>query len=336
MMTDILKIKEVIKNSQKVTIISHYSPDGDALASQLALARGLEQIEIEISLINKDPIPDAYQFLKNWECIKPLEEIPDFASVIICVDCATWERTGYLKEQLIGEKTIVINIDHHISNTNFGHLNWVDPNAAATAELIYDLLGLLQVKIDKIIATSIYTGISTDTGSFLYENTTATTHIVVADLINRGADINLVRNSYYENINISKINLLKYGLNNLSFSVDNQVCWVAFTRDVFNNANATDADGEGLINHLKSISGVEVAIIFRETTSDTIKLSFRSKKWADVNQLASKYGGGGHPRAAGCTITGNLDSVVDGVINWVVQSIAQGGTSKFGWDNKCT
>jgi len=325
MMTDILKIKEVIKNSQKITIISHYNPDGDALGSQLALARGLEQLEIETNLVNKDPIPDSYHFLKNWECIKPIEEILNLTAVIICVDCATWERTGYLKEQLIGEKTIVINIDHHISNSNFGHLNWVDPNAAATAELIYDLLGLLQVKIDQIIATSIYTGISTDTGSFLYENTTATTHTVVSDLINRGADINLVRNNYYENINLSKINLLKYGLNNLSFTADNQICWAVLNKDVFNNANAADADAEGLINHLKNISGVEVAIIFRETPSDTIKISFRSKKWADVNQLASKFGGGGHPRAAGCTITGSLDSVVDEVINWIAQSIAQGG-----------
>jgi len=323
-MEDIVKIKEVISKSKKITIISHANPDGDALGSQLALASGLEQLGIEINMINKDPIPEAYRFLKNWQYIKPKEEIA-IAPVVICVDCATWERTGYEQEQLMDDNTLVINIDHHISNSNFGHLNWVGPKAAATGELIYDLLGLLQVKIDKFIATCLYTAISTDTGSFLYENTTATTHFVVSDLINRGADISLVRINYYENISLNKIELLKYGLNNLYFAAEKQIVWTKFTQEDFSKAEATDADAEGLINYLKNISWVEIAIIFREITAENVKVSFRSKSWFDVNLLAAQFGGGGHPRAAGCTLKGPLADVVTQVIDEAVIRIAQGG-----------
>jgi phosphoesterase RecJ-like protein len=313
-MQDILKIKEVINENKDITIVSHFQPDGDALGSQLALALGLEQMGKKVSMFNKDPIPLSFRFLKNWRNVKLLEELPHISPVLICLDSATWERIGCIKEKIVDSNTIVINIDHHISNTNYGHLNWVEPYAAATCELIYDLLGLLQVKIDKSIATCLYTGISTDTGSFLYENTTATTHIVVSDLINRGADTGLLRKNYYENISLSKMELLKFGLNNLSFTANNQIAWMAFHYDLLSALNATEGDAEGLINHIKNISGVEVAIIFRERPDNKIKISFRSKTFIDVNVLAGKFGGGGHSRASGCIIEGDLQQVIEKVV----------------------
>lgn len=321
-MEDLLKIKEVISKNKDITILSHLHPDGDALGSQLALALGLEQLGKNVTMFNKDPIPDSYHFLKNWQFIKPLEENAPNSPVVICVDCASWARVGYNNQQIIGNDAVVINLDHHISNTNFGNLNWVQPNAAATCELIYDLLGLLQVKIDKSIATCLYTGISTDTGSFIYENTSATTHMIVSDLITRGADVNLLRRNYYENINLSKMKLLKFSLNNLGFTTQNQIAWVALDRNVIDSVKATDNDAEGLINYLKNICGVEIAIIFREITSTKIKISFRSKNRADVNNLAALFGGGGHPRAAGCIIEGNLEQVVLNVIKAAEASLA--------------
>lgn len=314
-MEDILKIKDEIKKSNKVTIVSHYHPDGDALGSQIALALSLEQLGIQTTMLNKDPVPETYRFLKNWQLIKPLDELSELPPLVIFVDCATTERVGYPVETILNSNSLVINIDHHTSNSNFGHLNWIEPNAAATAELIYDLLGLLQVKIDKDIATALYTGISTDTGSFLYENTTATTHLVVSDLINRGAEVGLLRLNYYENTNINKIYLLKHVLNNLEFASDNKISWVALKQDFYTSINASDHDAEGLINYLKNISGVEIAIIFREMAEDKIKVSFRSKRMADVNLLAAKFGGGGHPRAAGCTINDALDNAISRVLS---------------------
>ncbi|MDK2823062.1 MAG: bifunctional oligoribonuclease and phosphatase NrnA [Clostridia bacterium] len=326
-MEDILKIKDLILESEEITIVSHYHPDGDTLGSQIALALGLEQLGKKTVLINKNPIPNYYQFLSNWQNIKPLDQIEKLSKIIICVDCATLERTGYDLFSFKKRESILINIDHHISNTNFAQLNWVDAQAASTAELIYDLLGLLQIKIDEKIATALYTGISTDTGSFLYENTTPTTHIVVADLLNRGANVNLVRTNYYENVSISKLKLLKYGLNNLFFAAEEKIAWITINRETFISSGASDGDAEGLINYIKNIAGVEIAIIFREISSEKIKVSMRSKTWVDVNKLASSFGGGGHPRAAGCIIFGQLDQVVEKVTASAMKSIAQGGAN---------
>lgn len=318
-MEQILKIKEVLLKSQEVTIVSHFQPDGDTIGSQLALAMGLEQLGKKINLVNKDSIPKAYQYLAKWEEIKSWENSTSPGGVIVCVDCATVERTGYDISNYMDENSVLINIDHHISNSSFGTLNWIDPKAAATAELIYDLLGLLQVKIDGNIANALYLGICTDTGSFLYENTTSTTHIVVADLINRGADINLLRNNYYENQSKEKIKLLSYGLNNLNFTANYKIAWTIIDLKTFNSIGAKDEDAEGLINYLKSIADVEIAIVFRELASERIKASFRSKVKADVNKLAAIFGGGGHSRAAGCTMKGSLKEVVDNVIKETVK-----------------
>ncbi|MFZ5943658.1 MAG: DHH family phosphoesterase [Bacillota bacterium] len=324
-MEDLQKIKDILLQSKKATIISHYNPDGDAIGSQIALGLGLKQLGIDVSLINKDRAPNYYSFLADWESIKPLNE-EDIYNTIVCVDCATMERTGYDAVELLREgKRVLINIDHHISNTNYADYNWVDHNAAATAELIYDLLGILQVKIDKDMANALYTGISTDTGSFLYENTTSTTHIVVSDLINRGADVNLLRLNYYENTSMSKIELVKHGLNNLSFAQDNKIAWITIGQQTFLSAQATDADAEGLINYVKGISGVEIAITFREIEHEKIKVSFRSKSIADVNELAAMFSGGGHPRASGCIFSGNMEDAVAKITSAAVKILAQGG-----------
>ncbi|MFZ7104644.1 MAG: DHH family phosphoesterase [Peptococcaceae bacterium] len=314
-MEQILKIRDRLLECDEITIISHFHPDGDTIGSQLALAIGLEQLGKKTVLINKDTVPQAYRYLCKWEDIKPLKPAKSLTKIVVCVDCATIERTGYELTGYLDEDAILINIDHHISNSCYGNLNWIGSNAAATAELIYDLLGLLQVRIDQRIANPLYVGISTDTGSFLYENTTSTTHVVVADLINRGADINLLRNNYYENISMEKIKLLTFGLNHLTFTEDNKISWITIDLVTFRATGAEDADAEGLINYLKSISGVEIAIIFRELAEKRIKISFRSKKNADVNKLAANFGGGGHPRAAGCIIEGSyLKEVVEMVI----------------------
>ncbi|NLW24740.1 MAG: bifunctional oligoribonuclease/PAP phosphatase NrnA [Clostridia bacterium] len=318
-MNDLQRIMEVILQTKEVAIFSHYHPDGDTLGSQIALALGLEQKGINTKMINKDPFPSTFKFLADWQRIKPLEQFFELPDTLIFLDCATLERSGYADSSLYRGK-LTINIDHHISNDNFANLNWVDSTAAATSELIYDLLGLLQVKIDSEIATALYTGISTDTGSFLYENTTPTTHRVAADLINRGADVNALRKNYYESVSTGKLQLLKFALNNLCFTCNNQVVWIIIDEKTFQEAEATDADAEGLINYLKNIAGIEVAMVFRIYPDQRTKVSFRSKNWFDVNKIASLFGGGGHPRAAGCLLNSNLGESVSKVIKVVEES----------------
>jgi phosphoesterase RecJ-like protein len=325
MMEELLKIRNLLITNKEVAIISHSNPDGDALGSQIALSLALEKLGIQTLLINKDPVPPSYHFLPNSEIIIPLSKKAQLPGVLIFLDCATLERTGYETEFLNKQGRIFINIDHHISNDKYADINWVEEKAAATAEMIYDLISLLQVKIDKDIATALYTGISTDTGSFLYENTTSTTHQIASDLINKGANISELRINFYENMSKGRLNLLKKGLNNLSFAQNDKIGWMAFTYSELTNSDAVDSDGDGLINYVKNISEVEVALVFREIEPGKTKVSLRSKSWFDVNQLAAVFQGGGHARAAGCVIEGDQQEIVKKVISKAQESFLQGG-----------
>lgn len=324
-MQELLKIRNVLTTNKEVAIISHSNPDGDALGSQIALSLALEKLGVQTLLINKDSVPPSFQFLPNREKIKPLDKIDQLPTVLIFVDCATLDRTGYDTEKLNNDGRVFINIDHHISNDKFANINWVEEKAAATSEMIYDLISLLQVKIDEDIATTLYTGISTDTGSFLYDNTTSTTHQVASDLINKGADISKLRVNFYENTSKGRLNLLKIGLNNLSFAQNDEICWMAFTYSEISNSNALDADGDGLINYVKNISGVEVALVFREIEPGKTKVSLRSKSWFDVNELAAYFQGGGHARASGCVIEGEQQEIIKRVISKAQKSFLKGG-----------
>ncbi|SMB94100.1 phosphoesterase RecJ domain-containing protein [Desulfonispora thiosulfatigenes DSM 11270] len=322
---DIQKIIDKLANSKEVGIISHLSPDGDALGSQLALALGLEKMGIKTILINKDFVPENLSFLPSSQSIKPLESFTNIPEVLVFVDCATMERTGYDTDDINTNKIFTINIDHHISNSNFARYNLVKNQAAATAEIIYDLLSLLQIKMDKNIATSLYTGLSTDTGSFMYDNVTPTTHKVAADLIKYGADTSKVRVNFYENMSRNKVELLKQGLSNLNFSVDGRIAWIAYDLKSFEELNLSSTDADGMISYVKNISEVEVAMVFKEVQTNLYKVSMRSKSWFDVNELASLFDGGGHVRAAGCTIKGEINENIKKIVESCQQIMMRGG-----------
>lgn len=322
---EIQKIIDLLSKSKEVGIISHLSPDGDALGSQLALALGLEKINIKTTLINKDSVPKGLSFLPGSKKIKPLEELTHLPKVLVFVDCATLERSGYSEDEIDTSKTVIVNIDHHISNSNFGTYNLVKAKAAATAEIIYDLLSLLQIKVDIDIATALYTGISTDTGSFMYDNVTSTTHKVAADLIKYGADTSKVRVNFYENMSRGKVELLKLGLSNLNFSSDGRISWITYDLESFESLNLSSNDADGMISYVKNISEVELALVFKETEPNLYKVSMRSKSWFDVNELASLFDGGGHARASGCTIKGPLDEVVKKIVDAGEKIMLRGG-----------
>lgn len=320
---EIQKIINILSETKEVGIISHLSPDGDTLGSQLALALGLEKNKIKTKLINKDGVPENLSFLPGSKKIKPINKVKSLPEVLVFVDCATLERSGYNAEDI--KDKVTINIDHHISNSNFATYNLIKDSAAATAEIIYDLLSLLQIRIDTDIATALYTGISTDTGSFMYDNVTSTTHRVAADLIKYGANSSKVRVNFYENMSRAKVELLRLGLSNLDFSQDERISWIAYKLEDFDNLNLSYRDAEGIISYVKNISGVEVALVFIETEANVYKVSMRSKSWFDVNELALLFDGGGHVRASGCTIKGSLDEVVNKIVREGEKIMTRGG-----------
>lgn len=314
-MSEILeKMKTVILSQTKIAIISHSNPDGDTLGSQLALANAVSQFGIETRLINGDKVSEKYAFLSKWEALHPLQEDEELPEVVVFVDCANLERAGMLEQQERFVNSTILNIDHHPSNTNFGSLNYVVSTAAANCQVIYELLMAMGAEVTPEIATALYLGLSTDTGSFLFESVSADTHRLAAILIEAQADTDSVRKNMYESCSVAKFELQKHIYSHTEVSAEGKLAWSSLSQEILERTHADSADIDGLINSIKNIDGVEIAVLFREIGYMQIKVSFRSKEWADVNALAGSFNGGGHIRAAGCTIQGMMGDVQQKVL----------------------
>lgn len=309
-------VAEALKSSQKVLVTSHMVPDGDSIGALLALGLGLEALNKEVQFCTEDEVPRMYRFLHGWERIVRPMEVNTIPDTVVLVDCTSLERVGEcLSKRLCGHPRI-INLDHHTSNELFGLLNWVDESAGASAEMVYDLLTFLGAAINRPIANAIYTGIITDTGSFRYSNTTPRTLRVAAELMEAGIDNETIRVQLFETRTLEMLRLMGESLRTLQVDPDGRLAWITVTQETVSRLKVSDEYGlfEGLINYPRSIAGVEVAILFREIAPSVIKVGFRSKSWADVNQLAARFGGGGHRKAAGCVVGGEMDEVVRQVL----------------------
>ena len=291
----------LIKNSKNIGIASHVNPDGDNLGSILALGNALEKINKKVFMFKSDDIPTSFSFLPNIDKIMDYDDTIKL-DLFIALDVSDENRLG--KNKVFLEKIEnIINIDHHISNTNFGSINIVDSNAAATGELVYKLISKMGIIIDKDIASCIYTSISSDTGSFMYDNTTSETHEIAAELIKLGIDKSNININLYQNRSIQKTKLFIKVLETLKFYHDNKVGIIQVTQDMLNNSNAKMEDTEGIISFIREIDSVEVAVLLKEIKEEEIKISMRSKKYVDVAEICANFDGGGHIRAAGCTIS---------------------------------
>ncbi|MGE5561344.1 MAG: DHH family phosphoesterase [Chloroflexota bacterium] len=293
-------VVQLITASQRPLIVFHEHPDGDALGSSLALLLALRKLGKEPLAACVDPPPQYYRFLPGSEdvAVAPREGDHDLA---ILVDCADLQRAGALV-QLATACPRLVNIDHHPTNNGYGDAAWVEPVAAASAELVVPIITALGVAVDPDIATCIYTAVLTDTGSFHYSNTTPACLRLAGEMVAQGARPDLISEAVYEQRPRADIELIAAGLQTLRLTDDGKVAWLSLDRAVM---DATRGDSEGIVNYGRMIAGVEVAILFREQAPGDIKVSFRSRN-VDVATLASEFGGGGHPRAAGCTFHGSL------------------------------
>lgn len=310
-------IANVLLEATEVAIVSHVIPDGDCLGSMLALALALREQGKKVITVNADPVPDMFQFLPGQEEIIPPERVTRIPPLLVMVDSTNMERAGSGFEQWRQKTEKVINIDHHVSNTFFGHLNLVDSRAAATAELIYVVLEKMSAKITPRVATCLYTALVTDTGSFQYENCTATTLRLAANLMELGAEVQLIREYLWGKKPLASIRLLAASLATLSLAYDGQVAWMSVTKAMLEDNNLSPEYAEGLVNYPRSIAGVEASLLFREMPGELVKVNLRSKKTVDVNKIAGVFNGGGHRRAAGCIIKGQMDEVIAMVLDAV-------------------
>lgn len=310
----------VVKENNSFIVTSHISPDGDSLGSTLAMTRALSKLGKKAIPVVNDHIPKKYNFLPGIDMIKSAEKCAYGVDVIISLDCGDKQRLGFDKElSEYGRK--IINIDHHKSNLYFGDLNIVNSDASSVGEILYQLLKE-KVDIDYEIALCLYTSIITDTGSIRYSNTTPLTLKILANLVEKGVKPDYVSRQVFEKRSLESIELLKCALNTLEVVEKGKVACIYVTEEMFETSGAKEEDADGIINYAREIEGVEVALFFRQQT-DCVKVGFRSNDWVDVRKIAETFGGGGHIRAAGCTLNVSLGEAKTKVLGTVKEFLME-------------
>ncbi len=316
---DLAAFYELVEKNKSFMIASHVAPDGDSIGSVLALTLALQKIGKKAVPVINDDIPEKYKFLPGSDLI--VKETSANYDVLIALDCGDIERLGFDK-QLKEYGAIVVNIDHHKSNSYFGDLNLVDSNASSVGEMIYQLLDG-KVQIDYDIALNIYTSIITDTGSIRYSNTTPLSLKILAKLVDKGIRPDYVSRQVFERRSLASIKLLKSALSTLEILADGKIASLLITQDMLKVAQANEEDTNGIINYAREIDGVEVAVLFKENEDSLIKVGLRSNEKVDVSKIAAKFNGGGHPRAAGCQLRLPLKETQEIVLNAVKLAIME-------------
>lgn len=304
-MQSMREIEQLLRQGDGFTLISHVSPDGDTLGSALALYIALKQLNKRVQVICEDAVPSIYAFMPCAGEVQSVENTPFFENAI-AIDCADMLRMGRAITHFENAKA-TCNIDHHATNSSYARHNFVNANIAATGEIILMLLeNLLQGQISKDIASCLYVAIMTDTGNFAYSNTTPDTLRASARLLECGVDNFELNRNVYRNVPYHKQRLLGIALNNMRLEFDGQVAITSVTQKEMQLVHATGEDSEGVIDYLRDIKDVEIAIMLREVAPNEYKGSLRSKTVADVGAIALKIGGGGHRNAAGCSYKGEF------------------------------
>ena len=319
--SDLDLVAEEIRAGDRFLLTTHENPDGDALGSLLATHRILEALgkdSVMFLAAKEFPLPVEYRFLPLEEVFhEPPADIND--RVVIFLDCGNIDRMPV--DFLRTDGTKVINVDHHHDNTRFGTLNLVDVEASCTAEIVYDLSGLLGVELTPEIANALYVALVTDTGKFMYENTDARSHRMAAGLIEAGVEVNDVYRRLYEHAPIEKLRLLAQALERIELRDDGRLAVTYISDDDYRATGASQALTEGIIDHLRTIDGTVVAAVVRDQVESgraARKVSMRSTDGrVDVSAIARVHGGGGHRRAAGFGTDLPYPEVVDFLIGQI-------------------
>lgn len=291
----------------------------------------LKAMKKSYRLANPDRLPAKYRILP-WadELMSPEDgEMAGPFRHVLALDAADLKRLEPLTERFADDAKI-LNIDHHPTNTRFGTVQLIVPQAAATAQLVYYLACALDVDIDEALATCLYTGIMTDTGGFRYSNTNTEVMRIAGDLLAAGANPARLAEQFLERMTAAQLQLLQRALSRMRWELDGRVSWTYVTMEDFAETGATDADVDGLVQYTLRVEGVEVGILIRETAPERCKISFRSREPVDVALLAARFGGGGHARAAGCTVSGRLEQVMENVRKELYKALLNGGPSSDG------
>jgi len=313
------RVAQRLLNARRVVLTTHVNSDGDGCGSEAAVAAWLEGNGVEATIVNPTEFPQTFRFLLHRQDVVAELGTPeadaalDAADLFLVLDTSEPQRVGDLAPRLPRERTLVV--DHHPAGREVvGDTAVQDPTAAATGEMVYDLITVSGDEVPQAAALGAYVALVSDTGSFRYSNTTPRAHAVAADLLGRGIDPEVVYRRLFATAPLRRLELLREALATLQFDEEVGLAWMIVTRETAQRLNADGEDFDGLIEHARSIAGTEVALLFRETEEGKTKISFRSNGHADVNRLARKFGGGGHVKAAGALVDGAAARVAPPVI----------------------
>jgi phosphoesterase RecJ-like protein len=315
-----------IQENDRFLVVSHINPDGDAVGSTCAIGSLLKKLNKSFVLLNDGHVPGKFH-------IVPMsDEIVDFSKEgvkepfrhIIAVDAADIERIGDVLVHL-AEDYQLLNIDHHPTNNGYGQYTLIRDDAAATAEIIFELALAMDVYMDKELCTCLYTGLMTDTGGFRYSNTTPQVMRIASRLLEAEVEASILAERLLETISLGQVRLLQRSLKTLSFAAEGKVGWMTISMKDFEGLDVDSSDTDGIMVYPRNIEGVEVGLLFKEVDSGRVKVSFRSKN-IDVAAIAQAFDGGGHVKASGCTLLGTLQEAQDQVIQKVLEALeTQGG-----------
>ncbi len=310
------EFKNFIESYERFLIIGHIDPDGDCISSILSLVYGLRRMEKEVIAAIDSKCPgmfEEFEPVKQIDFLRDVEE--EEIDAIIVVDSSSIDRMGKYETLRPLKPTLVI--DHHATNDDWGDINCVDITAAAATQIIYWFLKELDVAFDPVLATISLLGIQTDTGFFKYTNTTGQVMKDAGELVEAGAEPYFNASMVTENNKVEEFYILSDMADHIKIELDGKLIYSYVSLEDMMKNNCTPEETAGLIGELRSIKGVETAILFTEVKEKEVKVSFRSKKWFDVAKIAIELHGGGHQRASGCSIYDTLDNAIDIVVEKV-------------------
>ena len=316
------QIGRVLREHQRFAILSHVRPDGDALGSQLALALSLQQLGKHVRVWNEDGMLEKYSFLPRADLLTKPPSVAEDVDVAIALDTAIQNRLGTALAA-VGSAKIWINIDHHRSNPGYGDMVIIDSSAPATGEIIFRLIKSQGLPLNHDIAENLYAAMSADTGSFQYPKTSARTFEIASELVRDGVlDVGRISQQLYESFPRRRLELLREILRTMRFSECGQVASFSLSLKTAADLAVLPEDNEGLIDHLRAVRGVIVAVFFEELADGKVRVSMRSKdEKVDVCAICQKFGGGGHTLAAGARVRGSLVEVEEKVLEEIRETL---------------
>jgi bifunctional oligoribonuclease and PAP phosphatase NrnA len=316
-------VSDALRTHDRFIVTSHVRPDGDAIGSSVAMALALRSLGKSARVVMHDPLPDPYPDFPCVDQVECAERVPDDGSTVVVMECGDLDRTG-----LGGiEGHAVINIDHHPGNAGFGFAQWFDGTAAACAEMVYDIIVNLGVVMTADMATHLYVGIVTDTGSFKYPGVSPRTFITSARLVEAGADPVALARLLYDGNTLGRLKLQAAVLSTLDIRHDGTIACLMVDPAMLAAAGAAPEDTDGFINIPLTVRRLVASVFFKMIEPDTWRVSLRSKGAIDVGRIARHFGGGGHRNASGCTLTGTLPDVRALVLDLLGPEVTEADTT---------